>query len=99
MVLSATVNGRKYAIGMTDTPNHKRRFQFSLGTLLLSVLLASIPLGWLAMELQRTREQRQATEELISQSIRTADRIVITRGDLSRVRCDDNEAISSHKGG
>lgn len=50
---------------MNETPKHRRRwFQFSLRTLLVFMLLASIPLSWVAVKLQRARRQRAAVEAI-----------------------------------
>lgn len=45
----------------TTTPKPKRRWlQFSLRTMLVLVLVVSVPLGWFAREVQRVRVQRKA---------------------------------------
>jgi hypothetical protein len=45
----------------TTTPKPRRRWlQFSLRTLMVLMLLVSVPLGWLAVQLKRGREQKQA---------------------------------------
>jgi len=47
-------------------PKPKRRwFQFSLRTLLVFVLLVSVPLGWFAMKMQRARQQKEAVEVIL----------------------------------
>jgi len=44
-------------------PKPKRHWnQFSLRTLLVFVLVLSVPLGWFAMTMQRARRQREAVE-------------------------------------
>jgi hypothetical protein len=46
---------------MTDTTRPKRRwFQYSLRTLLVFMVLASIPMSWLAVKMQQARRQREA---------------------------------------
>ncbi len=41
-------------------PNRCRWFQFRLRTLLIAVLVLSLPLSWFAVRLERTRKQREA---------------------------------------
>jgi len=40
-------------------------YQFSLRMLLVFVLLLSVPLGWLAMKMQRARKQKEAMEMIV----------------------------------
>jgi len=48
-----------------DTPKPKRRwYQYSLRTLLLFMLLASIGLSWLAVKLKQAREQKEAVRAI-----------------------------------
>lgn len=50
---------------MTEQPKPKRRwFRFSLKTLMLVVVLLSLPLGWFAMKMVRAERQRQAVEAI-----------------------------------
>ena len=50
---------------MTDKPARKRRwFRFSLRTLLIVVMLLSLPLGWLAMKMIQAERQRRAVEAI-----------------------------------
>lgn len=46
------------------TPTKGRRFRFSLKTLLIAVVLLSVPLGWLGGCLARIRQQRSILEHL-----------------------------------
>ncbi len=48
---------------MTD-PTNRRRFRFSLRTLLIVVVLLSLPLGWFALKLRQAERQRQAVEAI-----------------------------------
>ena len=49
----------------TTTPLPRRRWlQFSLRTLMVLVLVVSVPLGWVAMKVRKTRQQRLAAEAL-----------------------------------
>jgi len=43
----------------------RRRFQFSLRSLLAFMLLLSVPLGWLAWKMQRAKRQREAVEGIL----------------------------------
>ncbi len=43
----------------------RQRFQFSFRSLLVFVLALSVPLAWLAMELQKARRQRAAVERIL----------------------------------
>ena len=54
---------------VTTTPPDKARrrlrwYQFSLRTLLVLVLLASVGMSWLAVRMQRAKRQREAVEEI-----------------------------------
>ena len=50
---------------MTEKPKPRRRwFRFSLTTLLIVVLVLSLPLGWLAMKMVRAERQRKAVEAI-----------------------------------
>jgi hypothetical protein len=50
---------------MIDEPARKRRwFRFSLRTLMVVVLLLSLPLGWLAMRMAQAERQRRAVEAI-----------------------------------
>lgn len=49
---------------MTTAPPKRRWFQFRLRTLLIAILLLSLPLSWFAVALQRARRQRQAVEAI-----------------------------------
>jgi len=52
---------------MSDTPNPRRRWlRYSLVTLLILVLLASIVAGWLAKQLQRRMRQHEAVEAILA---------------------------------
>ncbi len=46
------------------TKPKRRRFQFSLRTLLLAVLLLSLPLSWLATRMERARRQKEAVKAI-----------------------------------
>jgi internalin A len=48
----------------TPPPKRRRWFQFRLRTLLIALLVLSLPLSWFAVELQRVRRQRQAVEAI-----------------------------------
>jgi len=45
-------------------PSRRRWFQFSLRSLLLLTLIASLALGWVASERRKAKQQRQAIEAL-----------------------------------
>ena len=50
-----------YAPGMTEKhPKRRRWFQFRLRTLLIAIVVLSLPLSWFAMRMKRVRRQRQA---------------------------------------
>ena len=50
---------------MTTTPKPRRRwFQYSLRTLFVLALLACIGMGWVAVEMQRVRKEREAVEAI-----------------------------------
>lgn len=50
---------------MTDEPSKRRRWlQFRLRTLLIAVLVLSLPLSWFAVRLERARRQREAVETI-----------------------------------
>ena len=49
----------------SDTPQPKRRrFQYSLRTLLLFMLLVSIGLSWFTVKMQQASRQREAVEAI-----------------------------------
>ena len=49
----------------TTTPKpHRRWLQFSLRTMLLLVLIASVPLGWLGMKVREARQQWEAVRAI-----------------------------------
>lgn len=48
----------------TDHPKRRRWFQFRLRTLLIAILILSLPLSWFAVKLQRSSRQRQAVEAI-----------------------------------
>ena len=67
-----------------------RWFQFSLRALLLFVLLVSIGMSWLAVKLQRARQQRETVEEVAVHFAREDGRIasgLCKRGGGSGVNC------------
>ena len=49
---------------MTDPRPKRRWFQYSLRTLLLLVLLVSLPLSWLATKIQQKKAERRAVAEI-----------------------------------
>jgi hypothetical protein len=54
-----------YTSAMDDTRKSRRRwFQYSLRTLLLAMLLASIGMSWITIRVQRARRQKAAVEEI-----------------------------------
>lgn len=48
----------------TELPTRRRWFQFRLRTLLIAVLVLSLPLSWLAVRMDRARRQREAVEAI-----------------------------------
>ena len=46
------------------TPTKRRRFRFSLRTLLIVVVLLSLPLGWFALKMREAARQRKAMEAI-----------------------------------
>jgi len=50
----------------TPKPPHCRWLQFSLRTLMVLVLLISVPLGWLGMKMREAREQQAAADSIRS---------------------------------
>ena len=51
---------------MTDSAKPKRRrYQFSLRTLLVFVLLVSVGLSWLGVKMNQARKQREAVEAIV----------------------------------
>ena len=49
----------------TTTPKPRRRWlQFSLRTLMVVVLLVALPLGWIGILLERSREQERVLDTL-----------------------------------
>ncbi len=48
----------------TDPPKPRRWFQFRLRTLLVVILVLSLPLSWLAVRMERARRQREAVEAI-----------------------------------
>ena len=49
---------------MSDEPARKRRFRFSVRTLLIVVVLLSLPLGWIGIVAERTRKQKKILESI-----------------------------------
>lgn len=49
---------------MTTEPLKRRWFQFRLRTLLIAILVLSLPLSWFAVRLERARRQREAVEQV-----------------------------------
>jgi hypothetical protein len=61
------VSASWYALGMTEEyPKRRKWFQFRLRTLLIIVLVLSLPLSWLAVRMQKARQQREAMDLLES---------------------------------
>ncbi len=58
--------GFGYTAGMNEMPKaHRlRRFQYSLRTLLLVMLLVSIGMSWFAIKMQKARKQKAAVEAI-----------------------------------
>ena len=48
----------------TESPKRRRWFQFRLRTLLIVVLVLSLPLSWFAVRMERARRQREAVEAI-----------------------------------
>ena len=49
----------------TTTPNPKRRwYQYSIRTLLVTMVVISVPLGWLACKIRQAREQRIVVQQI-----------------------------------
>ncbi len=46
------------------TPKPRRRLQFSLRTMLVLVVICSLPCGWLGMKLKQAKEQREAVNAI-----------------------------------
>jgi len=54
------------AMNDSHLPRPKRRwYQFSLRTLLVFVLVLSVPLAWLAMKMQKARKEREAEKAIL----------------------------------
>ena len=49
---------------MTTEPPKRRWFQFRLRTLLVVILVLSLPLSWFAVRMERARRQREAVEAI-----------------------------------
>lgn len=49
-----------------ESPTRRKWFQFKLMTLLVAVLVLSLPLSWVAVRMRRVRRQRVVTEQLES---------------------------------
>ena len=45
-----------------ERPKRRRWFQFKLRTLLIAILVLSLPLSWFAVRLERARRQREAVQ-------------------------------------
>ena len=59
--LLVAVSPSWYSLGMSEKhPKHGRWFQFRLRTLLIVVLVLSLPLSWFAVRLERARRQKEA---------------------------------------
>ena len=48
----------------TKPPQRRRWFQFRLRTLLIAILVLSLPLSWFGARLQKARRQREAVEAI-----------------------------------
>jgi len=48
--------------GMDQPRTRRRWFQFRLRTLLVAVVVVSLPLSWFAVRMERARKQREAVE-------------------------------------
>lgn len=53
----------------TEPPKRRRWLQFRLRTLLIAVLVLSLPLSWFAVRMEKARRQREAVEALQSTGI------------------------------
>lgn len=63
--LLVAVSPSWYSLGMREEhPKHRSWFQFRLRTLLIAILMLSLPLSWLAWRMERARRQREAVEAL-----------------------------------
>ena len=51
-------------ISMTTEPPKRRWLQFRLRTLLIAILVLSLPLSWFAVRMERARRQREAVEAI-----------------------------------
>ncbi len=49
-----------------ESPTRRKRPQFRLRTLLIAILVLSLPLSWLAVQMQKARQQREAMNLLES---------------------------------
>jgi len=49
---------------MNEQQPERRRFQFSLRTLLLAVLVVSLPCSWFAVRMERAKRQREAVDAI-----------------------------------
>jgi hypothetical protein len=67
----------------------RRRFQFSVRSLLLFLVAASLPLGWFAWEMQRARKQRKTVEQSVARATEQ-----LFGGDASGKRVDSVEIIA-----
>ncbi len=48
----------------SETPDRRRWFQFRLRTLLIAVLVLSLPLSWFAVRMERARRQKEAVRAI-----------------------------------
>ena len=61
--LLVAVSPSWYSHGMTEEhPKRRRWLQFRLRTLLIAILVLSLPLSWLGVRLQRVRQQRETRD-------------------------------------
>jgi len=51
---------------MTDPKPQRRRYQFSLRTLPVFVLLVAIGMSWFAVKMNEARKQREAVEAIVA---------------------------------
>ena len=51
----------------TESPKRRRWFQFRLRTLLIAILVLSLPLSWLAWKMEKAKRQREAVERIFHQ--------------------------------